>query len=61
MSRNIPEHKVHYLNEVEYLSSQSPGVGEYNINYFKTGHVISPKFKKDIAASRSVTNLSVKK
>ena len=27
INRNAPEHRDHYLNEVEYLSAEKPGVG----------------------------------
>ena len=27
INRNMPEHRQHYLNEVEYIASENPGVG----------------------------------
>ena len=62
MNKNVPEYREHYLNEVEYLSSESPGVGEYNLNYFKIDHITGPKFNKNKTISRSnSTNLLTKK
>lgn len=62
MNKNVPEYREHYLNEVEYLSSESPGVGEYNLNYFKIDHIAGPKFNKNKTISRSSsTNLLTKK
>lgn len=60
MNKNAPEYREHYLNEVEYLSSESPGVGEYNINYFKTSHIASPKYQRAFTSSKSSTNLTSK-
>ncbi|CAM5998963.1 unnamed protein product [Sphagnum balticum] len=41
--RPPPTSKDHYLNEVEYLATEGPGVGQYNVEYFKRDHVQSPK------------------
>ena len=45
-NRQVSEFREHYLNEVEYLSAENPGVGSYNINYFKNDHISVPKIKK---------------
>lgn len=60
LNKHGPEHREHYLNEVEYLSSEGPGVGEYNLTYFKRDHVVSPKYHKGITISRSAANLKKK-
>ena len=58
MNKNMPEYREHYLNEVEYLSSECPGVGEYNVNYLKSEHIGSPKYHKGFSNSKSTTNLA---
>lgn len=60
LNKNVPEYREHYLNEVEYLSSESPGVGEYNINYLKNDHIVSPKYHKAFSNSKSAANLTKK-
>ena len=45
-NRNAPEYRQHYLHEVEYLSSECPGVGEYNLS--KQDHVNGPRYFKSV-------------
>lgn len=44
------EKKDHYLNEVEYIASTCPGVGEYNVRVER--HVSSPKLFLKASKSR---------
>jgi hypothetical protein len=48
LNKNGPEQREHYLNEIEYLSAENPGVGEYNLTHLS--HVASPKFKRPATA-----------
>lgn len=57
INKNAPEYREHYLHEVEYLSSECPGVGEYNVNYVKSDHIASPKYHKAFASSKSTSAL----
>lgn len=61
LNKNVPEYREHYLNEVEYLSSESPGVGEYNINYLKSDHIASPMYRRGFTTSKSTTSLKREK
>lgn len=53
VNRNVPEHRPHYLNEVEYLSAENPGIGEYNLLNDQRQHITSPKFGKVLRKSTS--------
>lgn len=56
LGKNPPEFKDHYLNEVEFLAAEAPGVGQYNLEAFQNKNVHTPKFLIPNNKSRTRTS-----